>query len=177
MGDPLFAVTLYDINGSTPVLPKAGNTLPPALCFEIHGSVNQTFNLVSDRCTSVNALYVAMDIPDNGNIISAVGVRAIDKLGDCIDVSVSLQNDCVPSVRFGNSTLQSVERYSSNGVSVSLRRGRVRVSVPNCENVQLVMWVICRAVSEQRLIEFEITRGVNLRPTSHGLLGNNVTCI
>ena len=48
---------------------------------------------------------------------------------------------------------------------------RVRISVPNCENVQLVMWIVCEEVRGEGMLRFIITRGVNLRPTSHGLLG------
>ena len=47
----------------------------------------------------------------------------------------------------------------------------MRVSVPNCESVQLVMWIVCEEVRGEEMLKFTITRGVNLRPTSHGLLG------
>lgn len=170
VGDPLFSVPLYDELGSAPVIPKATNATPPALCFEIHGAADQIFNLVSDRCTSVNALYLPMDIPDNGNIIGTVGIRAVDRVGVCVDVAVDLKDNCVPRISQGNVT-QTMLRYSSNGVSMSTHRDRVRVSVPNCEGVQLVMWVICEEVGGQEMIKFVISRGINLRPSSHGLLG------
>ena len=164
IGDPLFTVPLYDRSGSTP------GSLPPALCFEIHGAANRTFNLVSDMCTSVNAQYAPMNIPENGNIIDAIGIRAVNSLGWCLDVGVSLASNCTPVVSEGNRTF-STSRYRSGGISVSKYRDRVRISVPNCENVQLVMWVECEEVRGQKMVKFIISRGVNLRPTSHGLLG------
>ena len=164
IGDPLFTVPLNDRSGSTP------GSVPPALCFEIHGAANQTFNLVSDVCTSVNAHYAAMNIPENGNIIDVIGIRAVNNLGWCVDVRVSLAGNCTPVVSEGNRTF-STSRYRSGGISVSKHRDRVRVSVPNCDNVQLVMWVECEEVRRQNMVKFIISRGVNLRPTSHGLLG------
>ena len=172
IGDPLFTVPLYDTQGSTPILEKATNSSPPALCFEVHGVSNRVFNLVSDRCTTINALFAPMNIPENGNIIHLVGVRSIDRTGQCVDITVGLDNGCIPQVSTNHSSAVETERYSSEGVSVSTHQGnRARVSVPNCENLQLVMWVVCEMVNGQEMIKFVITRGINLRPTSHGLLG------
>ena len=97
IGDPLFTVPLYDQNGTT--------VSPPSLCYEIHGSTGQTFNLVSDRCTSVNALYSAFSIPDNGNIVSAIGVRAVNRLGQCIDIRVGINNSCMPTIFNGKADI------------------------------------------------------------------------
>lgn len=172
VGDPLFTVPLYDNQGSTPVLEKASGSKPPALCFEIHGASNKAFNLISDRCTSVNALYAPMNVPENGNIIKSVGIRAVDSMDQCVDITVGLENGCIPTVSPNQSSAVEMTRYTLHGVSVSKHQNnRVRVSVPNCENLQLVMWVVCEQVNSQEMIKFVITRGVNLRPTSHGLLG------
>ena len=73
---------------------------------------------------------------------------------------------------FAKNTFRVTSRYRSSGVSVSKYRQRVRVSVPNCDNVQLVMWVECEEVGGQEMLKFIISRGVNLQPTSHGLLGS-----
>lgn len=172
IGDPLFTVPLYDTQESTPILEKATNSSPPALCFEVHGASNRVFNLVSDRCTTVNALFAPMNMPENGNIIRSVGIRSVDGTGQCVDITVSLDNGCIPQISTNHSSAIETERYSSEGVSVSTHQGnRARVSVPNCENLQLVMWVVCELVNGQEMIKFVITRGINLRPTSHGLLG------
>ena len=47
----------------------------------------------------------------------------------------------------------------------------VSLHLANCENVMLVMWVICENRNDQDMIKFVIARGVNLRASSHGLLG------
>lgn len=86
-------------------------------------------------------------------------------------MEVSLAGNCTPVISEGNRTFLT-SRYRSSGVSVSKYRQRVRVSVPNCDNVQLVMWVECEEVAGQEMLKFIISRGVNLQPTSHGLLGS-----
>ena len=74
--------------------------------------------------------------------------------------------------------LYSVEfaMYDSSGVSVTKRQTHVRVSVPNCGDVRLVMYATCIIGSDAGTptIRFDITRGINLSPTSHGLMG---TCV
>ena len=57
IGDPLYEVPVI-INGE-------GNTM--SLCYEIHGEPREHFNLISDTCVSVNALYSSMINPSNGN--------------------------------------------------------------------------------------------------------------
>ena len=137
-----------------------------SLCFEIHGSVNKVFNLVSDRCVSVNALYVSMNNPDDGNVITSIGIKAVNNRGQCVNIVISLAEQCIPAV---NS--QQFMYYNKYGILVMKHDGRVSVSVPNCENEQLVMWIMCRTIAGQEMIDFTITRGLNLRPTSHGLIG------
>ncbi len=171
IGDPLFTVPLYNKDDTTP----ANGVSSPSLCFEIHGAANQVFNLVSDRCTSVNALYSPMNIRDNGNIISAVGVKAVDGQGQCVEIAVRLEDGCTPEISNNEGTFTTT-RYASRGVSVRKYRRAVRISVPNCENNQLSMWVSCDNFRGQEMIKYVITRGVNLRPTSHGLLGKIRMC-
>lgn len=157
VGDPLYSVPIYPLNSSLMSL---------SLCFEVHGVSNKVFNLVSDRCVSVNGLYSSMNNPNDGNIITSVGVTAVDNAGSCIQIAVNLSNQCIPMV---NSNFVSF--YSEYGVSVRKHGNKVIVSVPNCENEQLVMWLMCRTIEQQRMLDFKIQRGLNLRPSSHGLLG------
>ena len=74
--------------------------------------------------------------------------------------------------------------YEENGISIRSYKSRVRISVPNCADNMLVMWVICQSQSlydplsgslmgPVDMIKFEVTRGLNLKETSHGLLGNS----
>ena len=182
-GDPLFSVPLSfgseDFQG-LPMTTGARETIPH-LCFEIHGKAESYFNLVSDNCTSVNALYTAVTNPPSFelNIISKVGITAVDSTGSCVFIEIGRGNDCLPIVRSqdlnGDGELDPVETavYDSNEISISRRRTHVRVSVPNCKSVHLIMYVSCERSEfhAARMIRLDIRRGINLSPTSHGLLG------
>ena len=61
---------------------------------------------------------------------------------------------------------------------------RVRVSVPNCAHLSLVMWIICQndtlrgydiddnlVHARATMLKFVIARGFNLQERSHGLIG------
>ena len=152
VGDPLFTVPITATGTS--------------LCFEVHGSANRIFNLVSDVCTTVNAHYAPMDIPENGNIISHIGVRAVPHSGLCKNIRVELDG-----CRAFIDDTEVIGSREEEGVEVRRMRNRVRISVPNCANLRLVMWAMCQNISRQTMLRFVITRGLNLRPTSHGLLG------
>ena len=149
------------------------------LCYEIHGAANQVFSLVSDSCVAVNAQYAPMNNPDNGNIIREVGIVAVDSTGACHNITVTLTNGECRARRSSNNVDRVYETSfedTFNGVSIRQRTlNRVRVSVPNCERVPLVMWVTCENTTGQEMIRFDISRGINLRPTSHGLLGEGTT--
>ena len=176
IGDPLFTVPLNVANGLE-LLPRRAKILDgfPNLCYEIHGEENQHFNLVSDTCATVNAHYTASNSPDllGWNVISTIGVRASNHLERCVNIEVGLDNGCVPIITEDGFTSQTTPRYQSAGITVSKHRNQVRVSVPNCQNIQLVMWITCQDASGFPMIRYDITRGINLRPTSHGLIGEN----
>lgn len=143
-------------------------------CYEIHGKPDKIFNLVSDTCTTVNAEYVAMNIPDNGNIIGAIGVKAADSAGNCHNIEVRLTQPGASSpiaVFVDNIEVSGVRVVDS--VRVRTYSDRVRISVPNCELIDLVMWVIHMNNDGQDMLKFVIMRGCNLAPTSHGLIGKS----
>ena len=141
-------------------------------CYEIHGKPNTIFNLVSDKCTVVNAEYVPMRVPQHGNVIGAVGIRAADSAGNCHNIEVRMS-----PAGSGSGLVVSVDGSEVSGVArvdsaqVRRYRNRVRVSVPNCELVDLVMWVMLVEMGGQDMVKFVIMRGANLTPTSHGLVG------
>ena len=141
------------------------------LCYEIHGKPDIILNLVSDKCTSVNAEYVAMDVAENGNIISSIGVRAIDSDGSCHNIEVRLGTSS-PLESLVDGTLVSGV-IELDGIRVRTRSDRVRIAVTNCELVDLVMWVMHMEMNGQNMLKFVISRGFNLAPTSHGLIGEN----
>ena len=167
IGDPLYEVPLNTISN---------NTFPvtTSLCYEIHGEAGKIFNLVSDGCVQVNANYSAMDIPDNGNIISEIGVFAYDTAGGCINILVDV-NDCIPVV---NGVAYSGDPgYDMNGVTARRRSNRARITVPNCDgdHDDLVFWVVCQNINSQRMIKFQVLRGSALQPDSHGLIGSYIS--
>lgn len=75
--DPLFTVPMYGTREHT-------------LCYEVHGTADHYFNLISDECVSVNALYVSTT--DNAglkiNVIGQVAIRAVDLEGVCMDILI-----------------------------------------------------------------------------------------
>ena len=166
IGDPLYAVPVYSEDGKE-----------YSLCYEVFGHANATFNLVSDTCVSVNARYSPMNNPEEGNIISSIGVRAkglADNLCHNIQVDLDGCSATIDSPGGLTTSLSNMESFQQDGISVRKYPRRVRVSVPNCENVMLVMWVICETQEtnqNQEMIKFVIARGVNLRASSHGLIG------
>ena len=155
------------------------------LCYEIHGEPDKYFNLVSDECTSVNAHYVQAPVAAHLNIIDSMTVVAIDSQEYCHHISVDL-NGCLATVdqeiMEPRQRKRSISKYDQNGISVRSYSSRVRISVPNCADNKLVMWVICENntiydakndvyIDHVSSIKFEITRGLNLHEYSHGLLG------
>jgi hypothetical protein len=149
-----------------------------SLCYEVHGEKNRWFNLVSDECTTVNALYVALT--ERLNIIDEIAIKTVDNQNQCIDISVSIENSCRAVVNGVN-----VNRYSMGGVSVRTYTNRVRISVPNCHDVTLVMWVLCEEQNffvegdsgafttvARKNIKYLVKRGLNYgNVLSHGLIG------
>ena len=147
-----------------------------SLCYEIHGRADQYFNLVTDECTSVNAHYA--QLTSFLNVIGQLGVRARDSANQCRNILVDV-NGCTASVN--GVTLNST--FMSGGISVRPYSNRVRISVPNCNELSLVMWVFCesRTLADPEapggqitgnMIKFVVMRGLNFgHSMAHGLIG------
>ena len=162
-------------------IPTESDLVVINLCYEIHGRAEQYFNLVSDSCVSVNAHYTRAHQLLRYNIIDEITVRAVDLDGVCKNVAVSVSS-CQASI--DGMSLNST--YSSAGVSVRMYQNRVRISAPNCQNLDLVMWVFCEQNTlkgflelrepditvDVNMLHFVIARGLNIRETAHGLIGN-----
>ena len=168
-GDPTFMV---------PLDTGSGNSHEYALCYEIYGAADQVFNFVSDTCVSVNAFYGS--VPENRpgylrpsqHFVKQIFIRASGESQTCVNIAVTLGNDGLCSTTVDNGVLSHGERYSSDGISVRSYSSHARITVPNCENVRLVMKASCKATNHGlSFIEFKVTRGLNLHPTSHGLIG------
>ena len=145
------------------------------MCYQVYGQRNTYFNLISDKCLSVNAYYVAAEDP-YANVIKAIGVVATDNNNAChyVQVEVNDAGRCVAQVDEQALISNGTEIM---GITVHHRNNLVRISVPNCSppKQQLVAWVHCERILlfnlEQNLIRFIINRGLQQRPTAHGLIG------
>ena len=111
--------------------------------------------------------------PTAGNVVSHIGITAIDQDGMCRRIEASLEG-CTATVD-ETTPVEIRIPYINAGISVIRYENRVRISVPNCRTGkhELVIWFICKTVDSQpvNISEFVIADGVNLRPTSHGLIG------
>ena len=179
MGDPLMTVPLYVIDTSIIAFFPEDHILN--LCFELHGVPGRYFNLVTDSCISVNAHYEQPVVELGYNVIDEIAVKAVGNDGVCRNISVTV-DQCTATV----DDIQLNSSYSSAGISVRLYRNRVRIAVPNCQNLDLVMWVFCEegkfigdpnlgepdVTINAAMIRFVIARGFNnIRETAHGILG------
>ena len=156
------------------------------LCFEVHGSSDAYFNLVSDDCVSVNAHYQQIAAGEDINIVDDISVRAVASDGSCHNIEVLL-DQCTARV----DGVVINDMYSMNDIMVRKYPSRVRIAVPNCGSARgLVMWVMCQTQTfwstdrtnadgteftfQGEAIRFVVARGLNLREESHGILGELV---
>ena len=148
------------------------------LCYEVHGKSDQWFNLITDDCISVNMHYASLSA--ELNIMDAVAVRAVDGADMCINIRVDAA-EC--SAMVGSINLDLMSSFALNGIIVRRYLNRVRISVPNCQDLTLVMWVICEnntfnsldssmSALTNKMLKFVVMRGLNFGHTrAHGLLG------
>ena len=171
IGDPLQTVPLLVTN-----LEDLGLDQNLSLCYEVHGQSDKYFNLVSDMCTSVSAHYLGVS---SFNVIDEISVKAVDSVGNCRNILISTESGERVTVDG-----KIVNRFSEGGISVRKYQHHVRLAVPNCAHVDLVMWIISqnRTLTENNdqgdevkigatMLRFVIARGFNLQENSHGIIG------
>ena len=171
-GDPLMTVPIW--TGSV----DPGDNVE-SLCYEVHGEENTYFNLISDECTSVNGYFQRAVPPTSNlrlNVITQIGVRARGN-SDCWNIQVDLDT-CSAAV---NGTPPPSGSFDGVTVRSYPSSSRVRISVPNCADSMLVLWVFCREGQVEdpatmefvsiRFIRLVVRRGLNLNEQSHGLIG------
>ena len=172
-GDPLMTVPIHTDSDV-----MEGDVIT-SLCYEVHGKAGKFFNLVSDSCVSVNSHYSRALLNPNIdlNIVDAIGVQAVSNNGTCVNIRVGLDG-CEVTV---NDAAIRGRMYRSDGITIRVYPNRVRISVPNCEDTDLVMWVFCTSGRTEDptnweyfdfdFIRFVVMRGLNLNEESHGLIG------
>ena len=152
IGDPLFTVTLPEADAF--------------MCYEVHGEAGKYFNLISDTCISVNALYSALVDQPRINMMGEIGIYAKGRGSNASCVEFRIRHSgCSGSVN--GETITSL--YQQDSISIRAYPKRWRVSLPNCGSSQVVIWIFCEDPPE--MLRLHIARGNNLSPTSHGLLG------
>ena len=117
-----------------------------SLCYKVHGQANGFFNLISDNCVTVNTHYARVNINSPNidmNVVDVVGVRGVSNNGTCVNIKVSLQG-CRATVDG-----QVVNMYQVNGITVNRYLRQVRITVPNCGDMNLVTWVFCSSGSTE----------------------------
>ena len=117
----------------------------------------------AERNVTINLL------PDRLNVLDEIGVRAVDRSDRCVDIRVQVDG-CHVDVND-----QPTIQYNRFGIRIRTSAGQVRVSVPNCQDTNVVMRVFCDNVDGVNMIRFVVTRGLNLRETAHGFIGKSVT--
>ena len=153
IGDPLFTVNVRGRDES--------------MCYEVRGEAGAHLNLISDTCTSVNALYDSLPRNPALHRMRKIGIKSAvfaDGTGGCSEIEIDVDNctasvDGVPCDKMAQIGDISIRQYAR-------RQWRVRVS--NCARPSAVMWITCSG----EMLRFRIARGSSLAPTSHGLLGD-----
>ena len=115
-GDPLFSIPLPSEYITDLKLKSV------QLCFEVHGQSGNHYNLISDKCTSVTALYSAEVVNTEMNVITKIGVRTQGTSGTCHSVTVDLDN-C--SASLDGAYLNQSSSASVDGARLSARRNHI----------------------------------------------------
>ena len=118
----------------------------------------------------MNAYYIPAQRADFFNVISRIGITAVDSDDNVQNIEIDQEN-CLATV--GTTPVTNEAIYHSANITVRRRRNGYRIAVPNCEPRHLVIWVTCQSTQDADLLKFVIARGRNLMPTSHGLVGKN----
>ena len=142
-------------------LPEDGSE---SLCYGMHGSPDEFYNIISDTCTSVNVHFTQHPVQNDENRISSIGIHAAtgDAFPPCADIQIDLVG-CRASIN--NITING--SYITGNIRVKRFSNGWKVFVPNCERPHAVMWITC----EEDMLQFNVCRASNLSSTSHGLLG------
>ena len=161
---------------------KQLNATRLSLCYEIHGHSGETYNLVTDECVTINAHY--NDLTSYLNVIDQIGVRAVDDDGLCRNIQVDIDG-CAVSV----DGVPLTTNFISGGISIRKISNRgARITVPNCNELSLVMWIMCETHTLEDpfgngemvtgdmvtgdMLKFVVMRGLNFgHRLAHGLLG------
>ena len=147
------------------------------LCYEIYGEADKYLNLLSDECLSVNAHYSdGRKLSKSGrtmHFIDQVAILAANNVGHCINIVIETDaQQCSVSANGAVITFDSKNQFKSAGVNVTFSStNRVIISVPNCDQKNVLMIATCKTIGNKGFIEFQIQDGIGIKPSAHGLIG------
>ena len=139
-----------------------------SLCYEVHGAPGHIANLVSSKCTSINALYETLDINPLETTLGSVGIRTVDNSGECNNIQVS--RDC--SVQYNGDILST--NFISNNITIDVSSDSIGVTLPNCDR-EIIVKCRCLMTGNKPTINLTITRKYIDQDDTHGLIGMQQT--
>ena len=167
IGDPLFTVPVEVPHN----LRDKVSTKRFGLCYEVHGTHNEMYNLVSDYCVSVNTRLTLATNPEVGNIMSEIAILAVDDEGLCHHIHIELYSR---SVTFDGETVTAPA--IANGVTAKwISTTKLRVAVPNCNKDKVIFLIGFDKMNHAEMLRFTIAKGTGLSQLSHGLMGKTHT--
>ena len=143
-----------------------------SLCYEVRGPPNHIVNLVSSKCTSINARYANVDESGRDTTFGDVGIRTVDASGECNNIQV--KRDC--SVRYNKEILSS--NFTDSAIVIEMYSNFLHVSIPNCGK-EIVMYFRCQHLSPDNapVMDVTITRNYIEQDITHGLIGRCRKCL
>ena len=136
-------------------------------------------------------------LADYLNVMDLVTVVAIDNQNSCHRIQMDVNGckvtfDGIEVKRNGNLSEISrndsyhVSPFVSNGVEIRLYNNRAQISVPNCADLSVSMWIACQnqlvtdpytdvPLGYVPMLKVVVNSGINIQEQSHGLIGNNNT--
>ena len=135
-----------------------------SLCYEVHGAPGHIANLVSSKCTSINARYEILDINPLETTFGSVGIRTVDNSGECSNIQVN--RDC--SVQYNGDVLST--NFTSNNITIDVFSDSIGVTIPNCDR-EITVKFMCLMAGNKPTINLTITRNYIDQDDTHGLIG------
>ena len=158
------------------LLGLTANTL--SLCYQIHAKAGKYFNLLSDKCVSVNAHVIQPHSDIDSNVMDQIGVHAVGNNGSCYNITVD-RHDC--SIHINGQQLSDNADFQEEDIVVKQYAASigqpqsVQISVPNCDSGSIDMFISCTYYNIQNMateiLQFGSTRGGALAEPPHGLIG------
>ena len=137
-----------------------------SLCYEVRGIPRQIVNLISTKCTSVNARYARLGKDPTKTTFGTVAIRTVDSSGKCQNIQVN--QAC--SVSYNRQVVSN--NLTVGNISIILFADSITVSVPNCgREVVMKFYCLHHPTHDISVINITITRNYIEQDITHGLIG------